>query len=128
MRIGVTEVFVDDQDKGRAFYTEVLGLVVKVDASYGDTSRWLTVVSPDEPDGTQLLLAPMNDAAAALQATRRQSGTPALSFTTQDCQRDYRELASRGAVFVSEPQPMGYGGTDAVLEDGCGNLLNLHQD
>ena len=128
MRIGVTEVFVDDQDKARAFYTGVLGLEVKDDASYSDTARWLTVVSPEDPEGTELLLAPVNDAAAALQAARRESGTPAVSFATGDCQQSYRELAGRGAVFVSEPQQRGYGGTDAVFEDGCGNLLNLHQD
>jgi catechol 2,3-dioxygenase-like lactoylglutathione lyase family enzyme len=128
MRIGVVEVSVDDQDKARAFYTGVLGFHVKDDASYGDTARWLTVVSPEDPDGAQLLLAPMSDAAAALQAARRQAGTPAVSFTTEDCQRDYSELAGRGAVFVSAPQEMGYGGTDAVFEDGCGNLLDLHQD
>ena len=128
MKIGVAEVFVDDQDKALAFYTDVLGLVVKVDASYSESSRWLTVVSPEQPDGTQLMLAPLNDAAAALQAARRRSGTPALSFTTEDCQQDYLELFSRGAVFVSEPQSKGYGGTDAVFADGCGNLLNLHQD
>ena len=106
----------------------MLGLHVETDASYGETARWLTVVSPEDPDGTQLLLAPMNDAAAALRAARRETGTPAVSFTTADCHRTYRELSERGAVFVSEPQPMGYGGTDAVFEDGRGNLLNLHQD
>ena len=128
MRIGVVEVFVDDQEKARAFYSEVLGFRVEADASYGETARWLTVVSPEDPDGTQLLLAPMNDAAAALQAARRETGTPAVSFTTEDCHGTYGELSERGAVFASEPQQMGYGGTDAVFEDGCGNLLNLHQD
>ena len=70
----------------------------------------------------------MTDAAAALQAARREAGTPAVSFTTEDCERAYRELAGRGAVFVSEPQELGYGGTDAVFEDGCGNILNLHRN
>ena len=128
MRIGVVEVSGDDQDEARAFYTRVLGFQVKDDASYGDTARWLTVVSPEDPDGPRLLLAAMNEAAAALQVAHRETGTPAISFTTEDCQRDYRELAGRGAVYVSAPQQMGYGGTDAVFEDGCGNLLNLHQD
>jgi len=77
MRIGVTEIFVDDQDMARAFYTEVLGFEVKVDASYSDTARWLTVVSPEDPEGTQLLLAPVDDAGAALQVARRNSGSPA---------------------------------------------------
>jgi catechol 2,3-dioxygenase-like lactoylglutathione lyase family enzyme len=128
MRIGVTEVFVDDQDKARAFYTEVLGFEVKVDVPYSDTARWLTVVSTDDRDGTQLLLTPLHAAAEALQLSRREAGTPALSLTTDECQRTYEELTARGAVFLSEPQKMPYGGTDAVFEDGCGNLLNLHED
>jgi catechol 2,3-dioxygenase-like lactoylglutathione lyase family enzyme len=128
MRIGLTEIFVDDQDKARAFYTEVLGLQVKTDAPYSDTARWLTVVSPEDPQGTELLLSPMNDAAAALQASRRAAGAPAISFRTDDCRRTYEELKARGAVFASEPKQMDYGGTDAVFEDRCGNLLNLHQE
>jgi len=128
MQIRVTEVFVDDQKKARAFYTDVLGLRVKDDASYSDAVRWLTVVSPEDPDGTQLLLSPINDAAAALQRARSATGSPALSFGTADCHGAYRELSERGAVFVSVPTEMGYGGIDAVLEDGCGNLLNIHQD
>jgi catechol 2,3-dioxygenase-like lactoylglutathione lyase family enzyme len=128
VRIGLTEIVVDDQDRARTFYTEVLGLQVKTDAPYSDTARWLTVVSPDDPQGTELLLAPMNDAAAALQAYRRAAGAPAISLTTDDCRRTYEELQAKGAVFVSEPKEMDYGGTDAVFEDGCGNLLNLHQD
>jgi catechol 2,3-dioxygenase-like lactoylglutathione lyase family enzyme len=128
MRIGVAEVFVDDQDKARAFYTEVLGFRVKADAPYGDGARWLTVVSPEDPNGTELLLGPLTEATKALQTERREAGTPAVSFTTDDCQRSYTELTARGAVFVREPTPMPYGGTDAVFEDGCENLLNLHQD
>lgn len=127
MRIGLTEIAVDDQDKAREFYTRVLGLQVKVDAPYGEGARWLTVVSPEDPDGTELLLGPLDDAAAALQAARRERGTPAVSFTTQDCRRSYDELKERGAVFHDTPQEREYGGIDAVLEDGCGNLLNLHQ-
>jgi len=70
----------------------------------------------------------LGDYCLELQAARRETGTPAVSFTTKDCERAYRELAGRGALFVSEPQELGYSGTDAVFEDGCGNLLNLHQD
>jgi catechol 2,3-dioxygenase-like lactoylglutathione lyase family enzyme len=128
MRIGLVEVFVDDQVKARAFYTEVLGLQLKTDAPYSETARWLTVVSPEDPGGTELLLAPMSDAAAALQAARRETGTPAVSFTTDDCRRSHQELLGKGAVFLSEPRKMDYGGTDAVFEDSCGNLLNLHQE
>lgn len=128
MRIGVTEIFVDDQDKARSFYTEALALEVKTDAPYGGTARWLTVVSPEDPDATELLLTPVTEAAAALQEARRAAGSPAVSFTTDDCRRTYDELCARGVVFLSEPRTMGYGGIDAVFEDGCGNLLNLHQE
>jgi catechol 2,3-dioxygenase-like lactoylglutathione lyase family enzyme len=128
VRIGLTEIFVDDQVKARAFYTEVLGFRVKTDAPYSDTTRWLTVVSPEDPQGTELLLTPINDAAVALQASRRAAGSPAISFSTDDCRRTYEELRAKGAVFLSEPKQMDYGGTDAVFEDGCGNLLNLHQE
>jgi catechol 2,3-dioxygenase-like lactoylglutathione lyase family enzyme len=128
MRIGVTEVFVDDQDKARRFYTEVLGFQLKTDAAYSGGARWLTVVSPEDRAGTELLLAPLYEAAAALQQARRESGTPAVSLTSTDCRRDYEELKARGAIFLFEPRAMGYGGTDAVFEDGCGNLLNLHED
>ena len=128
MKIGIVEVFVDDQDRARDFYTAHLGLEVKVDVAYGGSARWLTVVSPHDRDGTALLLASLSDAAEALQAARRESGTPAVSFTTDDCEGSYRELVERGVTFVSEPLAMGYRGIDAVFEDGCGNLLNLHQD
>jgi catechol 2,3-dioxygenase-like lactoylglutathione lyase family enzyme len=127
MRIGLVDLFVDDQEKARKFYTEVLGLQVTADMSYGD-ERWLTVVSADDPDGTQLKLAPLTSEGAALQAAHRERGEPTISFTTPDIQRSYKELSDSGAVFRSEPQQYGYGGTDAVFEDGCGNLLNLHQE
>jgi catechol 2,3-dioxygenase-like lactoylglutathione lyase family enzyme len=128
MRIGLTEIFVDDQDRARAFYTDVLGMQVKTDAPYSDDARWLTLVSPEDAGGTELLLTPTNDVAAALQAHRRSAGTPAISFSTDDIRRTYEELTAKGAVFVSEPKQMDYGGTDAVLDDGCGNLVNLHQE
>jgi catechol 2,3-dioxygenase-like lactoylglutathione lyase family enzyme len=128
MKIGLVDVFVDDQERARDVYTGMLGLQVKTDAAYGPDARWLTVVSPEDADGTELLLAPLNDAAKALQATRRASGTPAVSFSTDDCQRTFQQLRERGVVFLSEPRVMSYGGIDAVFEDGCGNLLNLHQD
>jgi catechol 2,3-dioxygenase-like lactoylglutathione lyase family enzyme len=128
MKIGPVDVFVDNQDRARDFYTATLDLEVEDDAAYGDNGRWLTVVSPQDRDGTELLLAPINDAAKALQAARRESGTPAVSFTTDDYELSYQALRARGVVFVSEPAAMGYGRVDAVFEDGCGNLLNLHQD
>ena len=126
MRFGIAEVFVDDLDRARDFYGGALGFQVKMDAAYGPGARWLTVVSPE--DGTELLLTPLNDAARALQDSPRADGTLAVSFNVDDCQRRYQELRDRGVVFVSEPQAMGHGCIDAVFEDGCGNLLNLHQD
>jgi hypothetical protein len=84
--------------------------------------------APPHRDGTQLLLTPVHAAAEVLQLSRREAGTPALSLTTGDCRRRYEELTARGTVFLSEPQQKPYGGTDAVFEDGCGNLLNLHED
>jgi catechol 2,3-dioxygenase-like lactoylglutathione lyase family enzyme len=128
MRIGLVDVFVDDQVRARDFYTGKLGLEVKGDVAYGGGGRWLTVVSPEEPQGTRLLLSPVNDAAKALQAVRRETGTPAVTFATDDCQRSYEELRDRRVVFTSEPRAFGYGGIDAVFEDGCVNLLNLHQE
>ena len=128
MRIGITEVFVDDQDKALRFYTEVLGFRVKNDAPYTATERWLTVVSPEQPDGPELLLAPMTDAALVLQSSRRESGAPAISLATDDCRRTFEDLRSRGVTFHRPPEELGYGGTDAVFEDGCGNLVNLHQN
>ncbi|MGH9214298.1 MAG: VOC family protein [Acidimicrobiales bacterium] len=128
MKIGIVDVFVDDQDRARDFYTNMLGLQVKTDAAYSPTDRWLTVVSPEDPEGTQLLLTRLSDPALALQLARREAGTPAVSFTTDDCAGRFRELRDRGVVFVAEPAVLGYGGIDAVFEDGCGNLLNLHQD
>ena len=126
MRIGIIELFVDDQDKALRFYTEALGFLVKTDAPYSDTARWLTVVSPEQQDGPELLLAPMTDAGRALQLSRQASGSPALSLITDDCRGTVAELRSRGVTFTREPELMAYGGVDAVFEDGCGNLLNLH--
>ncbi|HEX2275028.1 MAG TPA: VOC family protein [Acidimicrobiales bacterium] len=128
MRIKLAAVFVDDQDKARRIYTEALGFQVKTDVDLGEGGRWLTVVSPEDPDGTELLLEPPDDAAASFQEHLRTAGKPATSFTTDDCRRTYEELSASGVRFVTEPTKMPYGGTDAVFEDGCGNLINVHQD
>jgi catechol 2,3-dioxygenase-like lactoylglutathione lyase family enzyme len=128
MRIKLAGIFVEDQDAALKFYTDVLGFQVKTDAPYGPGARWLTVVSPEEPDGTELLLTPVDEAAVGLQRALRAAGKPALSFTTDDCRRDHRELVAKGVHFTLEPTKMEYGGTDAVFDDGCGNLINLHQE
>ena len=128
MRIRLTSLFVDDQDKALKFYTETLGFQVKTDAAYGPEDRWLSVVSPEDPDGTELLLQHPGEAARRLQESDFAAGQPATAFATDDCRREYRRLSERGVTFTLEPTRMPYGGTDAVLDDGCGNLICLHQD
>jgi catechol 2,3-dioxygenase-like lactoylglutathione lyase family enzyme len=128
MRIGLTSVFVDDQDQAERFYTEVLGLQVKSSVPYGPEERWLTVVAPEEPDGVEVVLHLADEPARAFQAASRQAGRPVLSLRTDDCQREAERLKAKGVVFVTEPWRRDYGGIDAVFTDTCGNLLNLHQD
>jgi catechol 2,3-dioxygenase-like lactoylglutathione lyase family enzyme len=128
MRIGLTSIFVDDQDKAERFYTEVLGLKVKTSAAYGPGERWLSVVSPEEPDGVELVLHRADEPARAFQRAARQQGRPVLSLRTEDCVAEAERLKANGVVFVKEPARMAYGGMDAVFDDTCGNLLNLHQD
>jgi catechol 2,3-dioxygenase-like lactoylglutathione lyase family enzyme len=128
MRIGLTGIFVDDQDKAERFYTQVLDLQVKTNAPYSATERWLTVVSPEEPDGVELVLHLTDEPARAFRRASREAGRPMLSLRTDDCRRDAERLKAKGVVFVREPARMDYGGMDAVFDDTCGNLLNLHQD
>ncbi len=128
MRIGLAGVFVDDQDKALRFYTEALGLQVKTDAPYSETERWISLVSPADPDGTALTLHLADEAARSFQTAARAAGRPWMAFTTDDCQRDYEALQAKGVSFTMPPTQFGYGGTDAVFEDGFGNLIDLHQD
>jgi predicted enzyme related to lactoylglutathione lyase len=86
------------------------------------------VVSPEDPDGVQLVLHLADDPARAFQAASRQAGRPVLSLVTDDCVREAERLMAKGVGFVKEPSRMAYGGTDTVFADSCGNLLNLHQD
>jgi catechol 2,3-dioxygenase-like lactoylglutathione lyase family enzyme len=127
MRIGLTTLYVDDQDKAERFYTEVLGLRIKTNAPYGPGERWLSMVSPEEPDGVELSLHLADEAARAFQASRRQQGRPMLALHTPDCEGEAERLKARGVVFIKEPTKMSYGGIDAVFDDTCGNLLDLHQ-
>ena len=126
MKIRLTRVYVDDQDKALRFYTDVLGLVKKTDVSQGPY-RWLTVASPEEPDGTELQLA-LNDnpAAAAYQQAMFQQGQPAVMFFTDDVEGDYERIKARGAEFTMPPTEV-TGSTIAVLNDTCGNLIQLTQ-
>jgi catechol 2,3-dioxygenase-like lactoylglutathione lyase family enzyme len=128
MRIGLTSIFVDDQDRAERFYTEVLGFRVKTSAAYGPGERWLSVVSPEEPDGVELVLHLTDEAARAFQAASREVGRPVISLRTDDCAGEADRLKAKGVVFVKEPGRMAYGGMDAVFDDSCGNLINLHQD
>jgi catechol 2,3-dioxygenase-like lactoylglutathione lyase family enzyme len=128
MRIGLTSIFVDDQDHAQRFYTEVLGLQVKDNAPYGPGERWLTVVSPEDPDGVELVLHLADEPARAFRHANRDIGRPVISLRTDDCQRDAERLKAKGVVFVKEPGRMDYGGMDAVFDDTCGNLVDLHQD
>jgi catechol 2,3-dioxygenase-like lactoylglutathione lyase family enzyme len=123
-RIGVTSVFVDDQAKALAFYTEKLGFVLKTDIPVGE-ARWLTVVGPGEPDGVELLLEP-NDhpAAKAFTAALVEDGIPATTFMVDDVVAAHRELEAQGVTFTQAPTPMGPT-TTAVLDDTCGNLIML---
>jgi predicted enzyme related to lactoylglutathione lyase len=129
MRIKLTGIYVDDQEKALAFYTGKVGLAVKTDAAYSQTERWLSLVSPEQPDGTELLLGSFpNEHARALQRALHESGTPATALATDDCQAEYERLQANGVTFTMAPAKMPYGGTDAVFDDGCGNLICIHQD
>jgi len=126
LRIKLTSVFVDDQDKALKFYTEVLGFVKKSDFPVGQF-RWLTVVSPEEPDGVELALEPNdNPAARAYQKAIYDQGIPAMVFFVEDLQKEYERLKEMGVVFRTEPTQTA-GGIYAVLDDTCGNLIQLFQ-
>ena len=126
MKIKVTSLFVNDQDKALHFYTEVLGLAKKTDFSQGPY-RWLTVASPEDPNGTELQLAlNSNPAAKTYQDAIFQQGQPAFMFFTDDIKGDYETIKARGAEFTMPPKDV-TGSTIATLKDGCGNLIQLTQ-
>jgi predicted enzyme related to lactoylglutathione lyase len=126
MKIKMTSVYVDDQEKALHFYTAVLGFAKKADFSQGPF-RWLTVGSPEEADGTQLQLALNNNPAAkAYQQAIFQQGQPAAMFFTDDVNGDYERIKARGAEFTMPPTAV-TGSTIAVLKDTCGNLIQLTQ-
>jgi predicted enzyme related to lactoylglutathione lyase len=126
MQIKLTTIYVDDQDKALHFYTEVLGFTRKADIRQGPF-RWLTVVAPEEPDGTELQLA-LNDnpAARAYQQALFQQGQPAIMFSTNDIQGDYERLKASGAEFTMPPTHV-TASMIAMLHDTCGNLVQLTQ-
>jgi predicted enzyme related to lactoylglutathione lyase len=126
MKIKLTSVYVDDQEKALRFYTEVLGFAKKADFSQGPY-RWLTVGSADEPDGTQLQLALNNNPAAqTYQQALFQQNQPAAMFFTEDIKGDYERIKERGAEFTMPPTDVSYS-TIAMLNDTCGNRIQLTQ-
>jgi len=124
MKIKLTSVYVDDQDKALRFYTEVLGFIKKADFSQGPY-RWLTVASSEEPEGTQLQLAlNHNPAGKAYQQAMFQQRQPAAMFYTDDVKGDYERIKARGGEFSMPPTDV-TASTIAMLNDGCGNLIQL---
>jgi len=126
MKIGLTSVYVDDQEKALRFYTGVLGLTKKGDVTNGPF-RWLTVASADEPSGAELQLAlNSNPAARAYQEALFQQNQPAAMFFTKDIKGDYERIKARGAEFTMPPTKV-TGSTIAILKDTCGNFIQISQ-
>jgi catechol 2,3-dioxygenase-like lactoylglutathione lyase family enzyme len=124
MRIYITSVLVDDQEKALRFYTEKLGFVKQADIPLGEY-RWLTVVSPDDPEGPQLSLEPdAHPAAGPFKEALAADGIPVTSFAVDDVHAEFQRLSGLGVQFTQEPVDMG-GVTTAVLDDTCGNLIQI---
>jgi len=126
IKLKLTSVLVDDQEKALKFYTEVLGFVTKTDMPAGG-ARWLTVVSPEEPNGTELLLEPTGfPAAKTYQKALFEAGIPLTAFAVEDIEVAYERMTKLGVVFKMKPTKMGPV-TVAMFEDTCGNLIQLFQ-
>src|SRR6266850_1643965 len=126
MRINLASVLVDDQDKALRFYTEVLGFVKKTEIPLGE-ARWLTVVAPDQPNGTELLLEPdEHPAARPFKEALVSDGIPFTSFAVDNVQQEFERLRALGVQFTQEPAQMG-AVTTAVFDDTCGNLIQIAQ-
>ena len=124
MKINLTSVLVDDQDRALKFYTEVLGFTVKHDVPMGD-ARWITVVAPDEPHGTELVLEPdEHPAAKPFKNALAADGIPFTAFVVDDVRKEFERLRGLGVTFTQEPTDMGPVVT-AVLDDTCGNLIQI---
>jgi len=124
VRINLTSVLVDDQEKALRFYTDVLGFVKKNDIPMGE-HRWLTVVSPEDPDGVELVLEPSSHPAVGpFKEALVADGIPFTSFSVADVQQEYDRLTALGVTFTQQPVAMGPV-TTAVLDDTCGNLLQI---
>jgi catechol 2,3-dioxygenase-like lactoylglutathione lyase family enzyme len=124
VRINVTSVLVDDQEKALRFYTDVLGFVKKTEIPLGE-HRWLTVVSPEDPDGVELALEPdEHPAAKPFKRALAEDGIPYTSFAVADVEKEYERLTALGVTFTQPPTAMGEM-TTAVLDDTCGNLIMI---
>ncbi len=128
MKIKLESVSISDYDKALAFYSGVLGFTKKRDIPLGGGARWLTVVSPEEPDGTELVLEPNADypAMKALKEALMKDGIPFTAFEVTDIQKEYERLKALGVEFTMEPTNMGMT-TVAIFNDTCGNLIQMYQ-
>ncbi len=129
MKVKLTSVSIGDYDKALHFYTEILGFVTKRDIPLGGGARWLTVVSPEDPDGVELLLEPNADypAMKALKESLVQDGMPFTAFEVDDVHKEYERLKGLGVEFTMEPTNTGPS-ILAVLDDTCGNLIQIYQN
>jgi catechol 2,3-dioxygenase-like lactoylglutathione lyase family enzyme len=128
MKIKLASVPIADYDKALKFYTEILGFEKKQDIPLGEGARWITVVSPQEPNGTELVLEP-NDSYPAMKALKQslvKDGIPITAFEVDDVQREYERMKKLGVEFTMEPTNMGQT-TVAILDDTCGNLIQIYQ-
>ena len=128
MKISLASVPIDDYDKALKFYTEILGFVKKHDIPLGNGARWITVVGPGEPDGTELVLEPNAEypAMKALRESLVRDGIPYTAFLVDDVQGEYTRLKGLGVEFAMEPTNMGTT-TVAIFDDTCGNLIQIYQ-
>lgn len=128
MKIKLTSVSIDDYDKALKFYTEIMGFKQKRDMPLGDGARWITVVSPEEPDGVELLLEPNAGypAMKALKESLVKDGIPFTAFQVNDIQAEYERMKNLGVEFAMEPTNVG-AAIAAVFDDTCGNLIQIYQ-
>ena len=128
MKIKLSSVSIGDYDKALKFYTEMMGFQLKRDIPLGDGARWITVVSPEEPNGTELLLEPNADypAMKALKESLVKDGIPFTAFEVNDIQKEYERMKNLGVEFTMEPTNMGTT-IAAVFNDTCGNLIQIYQ-
>ena len=128
MKIKLASVSIDDYDKALKFYTEILGFILKRDIPLGNDARWITVVSPDDPNGVELVLEPNASypAMKALKESLVRDGIPFTAFEVKDIEKEYERMKKLGVEFTMEPTNMGTT-TAAIFDDTCGNLIQIYQ-